>query len=68
MTTEWLALWIHFLWSGTFTMLFGVFAWWKMGVMMRPMANQAESGGVKEATKQRRRLLRVAAMVSLSLL
>jgi hypothetical protein len=69
MATEWAALWCHFVWSGVFTMLFALVAWQQMGIVMAPMyktPNQSES--TKEATNQRKKLLRIAVMVSLCLL
>jgi hypothetical protein len=78
MTTEWLALWIHFVWSGVMTMVFGLVAWREMGIVIAPLTQNQNgsrgemkknlSPGVVEATKQRRRLLRIAAMVSIVLL
>jgi hypothetical protein len=61
MTTEWLALWVHFLWSGGLTMLFCLYSWKEIGRMIR-------GEGSKEANKQRKRLLRVAIMVVICLL
>jgi hypothetical protein len=72
MQVEWLALWCHFLWSGVLTMAFCTFTWWKTGVMLRASqqatnGNNANSEAWKEGEKQRRRILRIAVMVSFCL-
>jgi hypothetical protein len=36
MTTEWLALWVHFLWSGLLAMVFSVVVWYQIGSLLRP--------------------------------
>jgi hypothetical protein len=72
MTTEYLALWLHFLWSGLFTIVFSAVAWWKFGLVTaragRSSSGPAISEGAREATKKRRRLLSIAVMVSACLL
>jgi hypothetical protein len=119
MKTEWLALWIHFLWSGILTMSFAFLAWslyiylffflkislslssppppspqlppnfqtlapnlpkfytytdapairWKIGIRIGPFAKYAQdSAAGRETMKKRRRLLQIAAMVSVCLL
>ena len=57
----------HFLWSGVLTMIFSIIAWREIGFITRAMDTRATPGGV-EAAKQRRRLLRIAVMVSVCLL
>jgi hypothetical protein len=67
MTTEWLALWVHFLWSGAFTMLCCVMLWWKVGLI--PGAAKSTNHTRKnESTALRRRLLNIAGMVSVCLI
>jgi hypothetical protein len=69
MATEWMALWIHFLWSSILTMAFSMSAWWKIGVAIAPMAKyQQDSEAGKETMKKRRRLLQIGFMVSVCLL
>ncbi len=60
MKTEWLALWLHFLWSGLFTMLCCVAAWWKIGLI-------AQAAQRNDSTA-RRRLLTIAGMISVCLI
>jgi hypothetical protein len=73
MTTEYLALWVHFLWSGLFTLVFSVFAWWQFGLSTgtlrgRHSLAQAKTEGARKATRQRRQLLYIAVMISACLL
>lgn len=84
MQAEWLALWAHFLWSGALTTVFCITAWWKtrfIAVMQKTFANRnirqeegsrpdssRKQGPPNEATKQRRRVLRIAAMVTICML
>jgi hypothetical protein len=56
MKTEWLALWIHFLWAGLLIMLFCLVTWWKIGSIG------------KNLSSQRRRVLSMAVMVSFCLI
>jgi hypothetical protein len=67
MKTEWLALWLHFLWSGVFTMTCCVVAWWKVGLVTQA-ANRNASQTHNESTTVRRRLLNIAGMISLCLI
>ncbi len=66
MKTEWLALWLHFLWSGVFTMMCCVVAWWKVGLVAHA-ANRNTSQTRHESTTVRRRLLNIAGMISVCL-
>jgi hypothetical protein len=69
MTTEYLALWVHFLWSGLFTIAFSAVAWWQFGLATgRLSVDQAATEGAREAIKQRRRLFHIAVMVTACLL
>jgi hypothetical protein len=69
MKTEWLALWLHFLWSGVFTMTCCVVAWWKVGLVTQAAKrNESTSQTRNESTKVRRRLLNIAGMISVCLL
>jgi hypothetical protein len=73
MTTEWLALWFPFLVFGSLTMVFCMVSWKQIGTLLEPMSQitpgaRKMSTGAREATKQRRRLLRIALMISVCLL
>ena len=74
MRDEWLVLWLPFCISGAFTAIFSVLSWWKIGDiqrglgMNRPGSNAPKSEGQIKLDGQRRRLLRIAAMVSACLL
>jgi hypothetical protein len=74
MNTEWLALWLHFLWSGVLTMSCCLMAWWKIGFVVVKASSSASIrpfGAPKvdsETSKVRRRLINTALMVSLCLL
>ncbi len=61
MKTEFLTLWVHFLWSGVFTMMCCIAAWWKVGGTRQPQRSS-------ESTTGRRRLLNIAGMISVCLL
>jgi hypothetical protein len=65
MKTEWLALWLHFLWSSVFTIVCCITAWWKAG-NVAPVAKPQTPNN--ESTTGRRRLLNIASMVSVCLL
>jgi hypothetical protein len=67
MKTEWLALWLHFLWSGGFTMVCCIVAWWKVGLVAQA-ANRNASQTQNESTTVRRRLLNIAGMISVCLI
>jgi len=70
MTTEYLALWVHFLWSGGLSMVFSLTAWWKMGALINKNTHKDGKMGSagREAMKKRHRLLRIAIMTSFCLL
>jgi hypothetical protein len=63
MKTEWLALWLHFLWSGVFAMTCCGVAWWKVG-----LATQAAKRNSSSSMTMRRRLLNIAGMISACLI
>ncbi len=67
MKTEWLALWLHFLWSGVFTMTCCIVAWWKVGLVTQA-ANRSAFQTRNESTTVRRRLLNIAGMISVCLI
>jgi hypothetical protein len=75
MKTEWLALWVHFLWSGAFTMLCCFLMWRKIGLLQQLVANdprttaetRAKTRG-SEAAQRRRRLLNIALFVTACLI
>jgi hypothetical protein len=67
MKTEWLALWLHFLWSGVFTMACCIMAWRKIGLVTQAASRNA-SQTQNESTTVRRRLLNIAGMISVCLL
>jgi hypothetical protein len=72
MTTEWLALWIHFVWSGGLTMAFCLALYWKIGAVTSAMSTKNndphKNARNQESTKQKRRLLHIAEMISACLL
>jgi heme/copper-type cytochrome/quinol oxidase subunit 2 len=67
MKTEWLALWLHFLWSGGFTMVCCIVAWWKVGLAVQA-AKRNTSQTRNEPMTMRRRLLNIAGMISVCLI
>jgi len=67
METEWLLLWCHFLWSGIFSMCFCFVSWRQIGIVSRG-ASLNKSGKSTDASNSRRRLLRIAVMVTVCLL
>jgi hypothetical protein len=69
MKTEWLALWLHFMWSGLFTMTCCIMAWWKVGLVTQATKGiKSTSQTRNESTKVRKRLLNIAGMISVCLL
>jgi hypothetical protein len=69
MKTEWLALWLHFLWSGVFTMTCCIVAWWKVGLVTQAAAASTSASRTRnESTTLRRRLLNIAGMISVCLI
>jgi hypothetical protein len=67
MKTEWLALWLHFLWSGVLTITCCVVAWRKVGLATQA-ANRNSSQTQNEPLTMRRRLLNIAGMISVCLI
>jgi hypothetical protein len=67
MTTEWLALWVHFLWSGALTMVCCVTVWWKVGLVAGATKGTTHTRK-NESTALRRRLLNIAGMISVCLI
>jgi hypothetical protein len=67
MKTEWLALWLHFLWSGVFTMTCCVVTWWKVGLATQAVKKNT-SQTRNEPMTMRRRLLNIAGMISVCLI
>jgi hypothetical protein len=65
MTTEWLALWVHFLWSGALTMLCCITVWWKVGLIAD--AANGTTTHTRKNESMRRRLLNIASMISVCL-
>jgi hypothetical protein len=68
MKTVWLALWLHFLWSGVFTMVCCIVAWWKIGLVTQAANTNASQTRNESTTTLRRRLLNIAGMVSVCLI
>jgi hypothetical protein len=68
MKTEWLALWLHFLWSGVLTMMCCVVAWWKVGLVAQAAQRKTSQTRKDESTTVRRRLLNIAGMISVCLI
>eukprot|EP00398_MALV-I-01_sp_L67-1_P000699 gene699-605_t len=74
MFEEWLVLWLPFCVSGLLTAVFAIASWWKIGDIQVPFGltkqggSQVKSEGQKKLEGQRRRLIRIAATVSLCLL
>ena len=70
--TEWLALWIHFVWSGILTVIFCSVGWREIGFVIAPALpdgkNCVLSSCAKEAMNKRRRLLWIAVIVVIALL
>ena len=75
MLEEWLVLWLPFCISGILTAIFSIASWWKIGDIERSLgmigpdgANVVHSDGQRKLEAQRRRLIRIGAMVSACLL
>ena len=74
MKEEWLVFWVPLLLSGVATAVFAVLGWAMMGDIARTLgitragASQPKSEGLRKLEAQRRRLIRIAAMVSACLL
>jgi hypothetical protein len=67
MKTEWLVLWVHFLWSGIFTMICCFVAWWKVSLVTQATREQ-QTQTRTESTAVRRRLINIAWMTSVCLI
>jgi hypothetical protein len=70
MKIEWLAIWVHFVWSGLTIMICCFVTWWKIGIVtgtIKP-SSQGRAGQVKQSSKMRRRLLSIAGLISVCLL
>jgi hypothetical protein len=68
MKTEWLALWLHFLWSGALTMTCCVVAWWKVGLATQAAKKNSSQTRNNSPMTMRRRLLNIAGMISVCLI
>jgi hypothetical protein len=68
MKTEWLALWLHFLWSGVFTMTCCAVAWWKVGLVTQSAKRKISQTRNEPMMTMRRRLLNIAGMISVCLI
>jgi hypothetical protein len=69
MTIEWLAIWVHFVWSGSTIMICCFATWWKIGIVtgtIKP-SSQGRAGQGKQSSKMRRRLLSIAGLISVCL-
>ena len=71
MTIEWLAVWVHFVWSGSTIMICCFVTWWKIGVVTGAITTSSQrtaTGQGKQSSKMRRRLLSIAGLISVCLL
>ena len=70
MKIEWLAIWVHFVWSGSTIMICCFVTWWKIGVVTGTIttSSQRRAGQGQQASKMRRRLLGIAGLISVCLL
>jgi hypothetical protein len=69
MTIEWLAIWVHFVWSGSTIMMCCLVTWWKIGVATGAITtSQRRAGRGKQSSQMRRRLLSIASLISVCLL
>ena len=70
MKTEWLAIWVHFVWSGSTIMVCCFVTWWKIGVVTGAITtnSQRTAGQGKQSSKMRRRLISIAGLISVCLL
>jgi hypothetical protein len=69
MTVEWLAIWVHFVWSGSTIMICCFVTWWKIGVVagaIKTGRRRAVQG--KQSSNMRHRLLSIAGLISVCLL
>jgi hypothetical protein len=74
MTIEWLAIWVHFLWSGSTIMICCFVMWWKIGIATGAITTSQRRAGLvkqsssKQSSQMRRRLLSIAGLISVCLL
>jgi hypothetical protein len=64
MTEEWLLLRMHLLWSGGGVIVLSTLSWWKIGLIQKRFGRERW----QKIAGQRRRLLRIAFLTSVSLL
>jgi hypothetical protein len=63
MLIEWLAIWVHFVWSGSTIMICCFVTWWKIGAV-----TGARRGNQGKQASMRHRLLSIAGLISVCLL
>jgi hypothetical protein len=70
MKIEWLAIWVHFVWSGSTIMICCLVTWWKIGAVTGAIttSSQRRAGQGIHSSKMRRRLLSIAGLISVCLL
>ncbi len=69
MTIEWLAIWVHFVWSGSTIMICCFVTWWKIGVVTgTTSSHRRPAGRGQQLSKLRHRLLNIAGLISVCLL
>ena len=69
MTIEWLAIWVHFVWSGSTIMLCCFVTWWKIGAVTGAITpSHWRAGQGKQSSQMRRRMLSIAGLISVCLL
>jgi hypothetical protein len=70
MTTEWLLLWVHFVWAGSVIILFSVLSFFKVRKTQQRLAAIAggAQGSSRDINSSKRRLLHIAMMCALCLL
>jgi hypothetical protein len=69
MTVEWLAIWVHFVWSGSAIMMCCFVTWWKIGVVAGAITkSQRRAVQGQQPSKMRHRLLGIAGLISVCLL
>jgi hypothetical protein len=64
MKVEWLAIWVHFAWSGSTIMICCFVTWWKIGVVTGRTPSQFK----QSSSQMRRRMLSIAGLISVCLL
>jgi hypothetical protein len=71
MTTEWLLLWVHFVWTGSLIVLFSVLSFFKIRALQLKTAGSSGASGGGANTNinaSKNRLLRIAMMCAVCLL